>query len=258
MKNITISVLVLWFIACNYQHEPAKSDKIISQSMQGNEFNESWFAQRRAEMTELIASYSIDSPVTDKRVLDAMSTVARHKFVPEHLKPQAYADGPLPIGYNQTISQPYIVAYMTQMLRLSQTDKVLEIGTGSGYQAAVLAEIVTEGHVYTMEIVKPLADNAKKLLSELGYKNITVKHGDGYEGWKEYAPFDAIIVTCAPDDVPQALIDQLKIDGRMAIPVGGIIQGFWSAQELILLRKTPTGLERQKAFDVRFVPMITK
>lgn len=220
------------------------------------ENDEKYYTQKRREMVDLIANYPASHRVGDHRVLNAMSKVPRHLFVPDYLKNQAYADGPLPIGHNQTISQPYIVGYMTQILELKETDKVLEIGTGSGYQAAILAEVVTKGQVYTIDIVKSLAETAKKLLFELGYKNITVKHGNGYEGWDEYAPFDAIIVTCAPDNVPSALVDQLKIGGRMAIPVGDVIRGLWGAQELVMLKKTDNGLVRQKEFDVRFVPMV--
>jgi protein-L-isoaspartate(D-aspartate) O-methyltransferase len=214
------------------------------------------FEEKRKYMTELIADYPGGYPVTDAKVLAAMSKVPRHEFVPEYLQPQAYDDGPLPIGYGQTISQPYIVAYMTQMLQLRETDKILEIGTGSGYQAAVIAEIVTKGHVYTIDIVEPLVLNARKVLTELGYKNITVRYADGYKGWPEHAPFDAVIVTCAPDDVPQALVDQLKEGGHMAIPVGEKVGIFWGAQELFLLKKTKDGLKRERHFAVRFVPMV--
>lgn len=185
--------------------------------------------------------------VSDKRVLAAMRKVPRHEFVPEDMKRYAYDDRPLPIGAEQTISQPYIVALMTELLGLKGDEKVLEIGTGSGYQAAVLAEIVKE--VYTIEIVESLAKTAEERLDGMGYKNVTVKFGDGYKGWVEHAPFDGVIVTCAPDHIPQPLIDQLKIGGRMVIPVGARFQ------ELRLLTKIEGGMEEKSVIPVRFVPM---
>lgn len=187
--------------------------------------------------------------IKDKKVLSAFLNVERHKFVPNDYINQAYDDNPLPIGSGQTISQPYIVAYMTDILKLSGQEKVLEIGTGSGYQAAILAELCDS--VFTIEIFKGLGESAKKLLKELGYKNIFVKTGDGYKGWKEHAPFDAIIVTCAPTDIPKPLIEQLKEGGRMIIPVGKQ----W-VQELILLRKVKGKIEKKEVLPVRFVPMI--
>ena len=190
--------------------------------------------------------------ITDARVLSAMTRVPRHEFVPPGLRAQAYGDGPLPIGHDQTISQPYIVAFMTAALNPKPGDRVLEIGTGSGYQAAVLSSLVAE--VFSMEIVAPLAQRAEADLKRLGYGNVTVRAGDGTLGWPEAAPFDAIIVTCAPEQVPRALVDQLKVGGRMIIPVGRPL----GAQELYLLRKRPTGLETQAVLPVRFVPMVVK
>lgn len=188
-----------------------------------------------------------DRGIADERVLAAMRKVERHRFVPEKYQTEAYKDYPLPIGENQTISQPYIVGLMTDLLDLDGTEKVLEIGTGSGYQAAVLAELAAE--VYTIEIVEPLADQAVVLLRELGYKNITVRCGDGFAGWPELAPFDAIIVTCAPPKIPQPLIDQLALGGRLVIPVGNIYQ------ELILLERKENELVTTRIAPVRFVPM---
>lgn len=188
--------------------------------------------------------------ISDPRVLDAMARVPRHEFIPVGRRGEAYEDWPLPIGYGQTISQPYIVAFMTAALAPRPGDRVLEIGTGSGYQAAVLANLVAE--VYTLEIVEPLAQRAEADLKRLGYGNVKVRAGDGYQGWPEAAPFDAIIVTCAPEAVPQALVEQLKEGGRMIIPVGSQ----WGAQELYLLRKTATGMKRQGVLPVRFVPMV--
>lgn len=189
-----------------------------------------------------------DRGIGNSRVLAAMARVPRHAFVPESLRDQAYEDHPLPIGYDQTISQPFIVAFMTEQIDPKPTDKVLEIGTGSGYQAAILAELARE--VYTIEIVDPLARSAQAVLKRLGYTNITVRSGDGYRGWPEAAPFDAIIVTCAPDHVPQTLIDQLKDGGRMIIPVGAP-----GDQRLYILRKHEGSLETQAVMPVRFVPM---
>ncbi len=187
--------------------------------------------------------------IKDERVLSAMAKVPREEFVSADQRADAYEDGPLPIGYDQTISQPYIVAFMTEQLRPKPDDRVLEIGSGSGYQAAILAELVAD--VYTIEIVEPLAKTAEATLQRLGYKNVHLKVGDGYQGWPEEAPFDAIIVTCAPDKVPQPLIDQLKDSGRMVIPVG---ERF--AQQLYLLEKRKGQLTESATLPVRFVPML--
>lgn len=211
------------------------------------EIEESKYAGLREDMvkTQIEAR-----DVKDKRVLRAMRKVERHKFVPKQLRLLAYTDRPLPIGEGQTISQPYIVALMTELLELEGGEKVLEIGTGSGYQAAILAELCA--HVYTIEILEPLAKNAKALLQKLGYENITVKCGDGFLGWEEYAPFDAIIVTCAPPDVPPPLFGQLKEGGRMVIPVGEFFQ------ELRLIEKKDGKAITQDIIPVRFVPMLRK
>jgi len=186
--------------------------------------------------------------ITDARVLAAMAKVPREEFVPAESRAGTYEDGPLPIGYAQTISQPYIVAFMTQQLRPKPSDRVLEVGTGSGYQAAILAELASE--VYSIEIVEPLARTAETILQRLGYKNVHLKTGDGYKGWPEMAPFDAIIVTCAPDKIPQPLVDQLKDNGRMVIPVGDRF-----AQQLYLLEKKNGQLKQSATLPVRFVPM---
>lgn len=187
--------------------------------------------------------------ITHAATLRAMTRVLRHELVPPEVRSLAYADSPLPIGHQQTISQPYIVAFMTQALDPKPGDHVLEIGTGSGYQAAVLAELVHS--VYTIEIVTPLATRAKADLARLGYTNIFVRAGDGYRGWPEAAPFDAIIVTCAPEQIPAPLIEQLKAGGRMIIPVGA--NG--GRQELILLEKEGEKLKQRVVLPVRFVPM---
>jgi len=203
-----------------------------------------------SERNSMVESQIIRRGVKNEHVLAAIRKVPRHEFVPAEEKNHAYFDEPLPIGEDQTISQPYIVAYMTEQLNLKKTDKVLEIGTGSGYQAAVLAEIADS--VFTIEIVDVLAKRAEKTLTELGYKNVYVKSGDGYAGWGEHAPFDAIIITAAPPKIPQPLIDQLKIGGRLIAPVGKIFQ------ELVLLKKTEKGIKKNKLLPVRFVPMTGK
>ena len=187
--------------------------------------------------------------IKDKKVLDVMGKIPRHLFVDEHLKDKAYADYPLPIGEGQTISQPYVVALMTEALMLKSTDKVLEIGTGSGYQAAVLAEIVRE--VYTIEIRKSLADMAAKRLRGLGFKNVKVKYADGYFGWEEYAPFDAIIITAAANHIPIPLIKQLKEGGRLIIPLGSMVY----YQVMTLATKQKGELDVVQMGSVAFVPM---
>lgn len=186
--------------------------------------------------------------IKDKRVLEAIYKVERHKFVPLELEHLAYEDRPLPIGEGQTISQPYIVALMTELLKLSGKEKILEIGTGSGYQAAILAQLGKE--VYSIEILPGLAKKAERLLKKLGYTNVKVKCGDGYLGWPQFAPFDCIIVTCAPSEIPSTLIEQLADNGRMVIPVGN------QFQELKLLEKKHNKLETRDVIPVRFVPMI--
>jgi protein-L-isoaspartate(D-aspartate) O-methyltransferase len=201
------------------------------------------------KLRELMVSAQIEARgVKNRKVLDAMRKVERHKFVPKNYMNSAYEDYPLPIGEGQTISQPYIVALMTEVLDPDITKKVLEIGTGSGYQAAVLAE--TFQSVYSIEIVEVLGKRAEKTLAELGYSNVKVKIGDGYKGWKEYAPFDAIIVTCAPSHIPQPLKDQLAEGGRMVIPVGEKFD-----QQLVLLTKEKSVLKQKAIIPVIFVPM---
>ena len=206
---------------------------------------ESFEAQRH----RMVSRQIIARGIKDKNVIRAMRLVKRHLFVPEEYISMAYNDTPLPIGYEQTISQPYIVAYMTEILDLKSSDRVLEIGTGSGYQASVLAEICDS--VYTIEIVTQLGDRARALLKDLGYKNIVVKTGDGYKGWPEHAPFDVIIVTCSPTHIPAPLEEQLADGGRMIIPVGEKY-----AQNLVYLVKEKGKLKRKAVLPVRFVPMV--
>ncbi|MBC7287415.1 MAG: protein-L-isoaspartate(D-aspartate) O-methyltransferase [Armatimonadetes bacterium] len=203
------------------------------------------YAQQRNRMVDMLVRMGY---VSDERVIKALRSVPRHLFVPSSLRSEAYVDTPLPIGHDQTISAPSIVAKMTELLEPKPDHVVLEIGTGSGYQAAVLAELVR--HVYTIEIIPELAESARKRLQQLGYKNVTVKCGDGYRGWPEHAPFDGIIVTCAPTDIPQPLVEQLKEGGRMVIPVGEL----W-AQELYLLVKEHGRIVKRAVLPVVFVPM---
>ena len=203
------------------------------------------FEEKRKAMVE---QQIVARGINDQHVIAAMLKVKRHLFVPNNVKQLACRDSPLPIGYGQTISQPYIVAFMTEALALKKEDRVLEIGTGSGYQAAILAEIVEE--VYTIEIVEPLAGQARERLEKLGYGNIVVKYGDGYRGWKQEAPFDAVIVTAAPEKIPEELIHQLKVGGRMVVPVGSFFQ------ELYLLTKEENEILKKPLLPVRFVPMV--
>lgn len=204
--------------------------------------------ERRAERHAMVEEQIAARGVYDPRVLAAMRAVPRHRFVPPSEQRDAYADWPLPIGAGQTISQPFIVGYMSDLVDLSPEERVLEIGTGCGYQAAVLGQLAKE--VYTIEIVPELAASAEQRLRELGYTNVHVRAGDGYRGWPEAAPFDAILVTAAPDHVPQPLIDQLALGGKLVIPVGGD----WS-QEIAVLTRTRSGVREERTLPVRFVPM---
>jgi protein-L-isoaspartate(D-aspartate) O-methyltransferase len=232
MLRITGTSLLFIFLltACSYSQEKMK---------------DSYDKQRLEMVRKQIESRG----VWDKDVLHAMRVVERHRFVPEAYRSSAYGDHPLPIGDGQTISQPYIVALMTASLDLSGDDRVLEVGTGSGYQAAILAELCDS--VFSVEIFESLYERSKKLLKKLGYENIFLRHGDGYKGWAEHAPFDAIIVTCAPTHIPTALSDQLAEGGRMVIPTGNEYY-----QELILIKKKKGILKREEIIPVRFVPMI--
>lgn len=229
--NITLlQVMMFLLLSCSGQSEPDDTDLK--------------YTQYRLRMVETQIERR---HIMDRQVLEAMRTVPRHLFVPREYRAEAYRDGPLPIGKGQTISQPYIVAIMTELLAIDSTSKVLEIGTGSGYQAAVLAEI--SDSVYTIEIIPELAQRADRLLDSLGYVDIHVKAGDGYLGWPEAAPFDAIIVTAAAPRIPEPLVEQLKTGGRMVIPVGDF------SQELMLLTKSDDGVVEKSIIPVRFVPM---
>ena len=207
---------------------------------------DNWQALRQQMVDTQIRARQVQS----ESVLQAMARVPRHLFVPESLRPYAYEDRPLPIGREQTISQPYIVGYMTDVLQLEPSHRVLEIGTGSGYQAAVLAEIAT--HVYSIEIVPELADGARRALTESGYRNVDVRTGNGYLGWPDRAPFDRIIVTAAPPTIPNALVDQLAVGGIMVVPVGT------DYQEIAIISRSATGTTETRTIGVRFVPMVTR
>lgn len=234
-RIVKIFLLGILLSACR----PANDKSIDSKTVQDPYF------QKRYQMVEQQIQWR---GIKDTLVLNAMRKVPRHLFVPDYIKDQAYVDSPLPIGEGQTISQPYIVAFMTEALNLKGGERVLEIGTGSGYQAAVLAEIAKE--VFTIEIIQSLGNRAEQILKQLGYSNIHVRIGDGYRGIPEQAPFDAIIVTAAPGHIPQPLVDQLKKGGRMIIPVGDLYQ------ELILITRKPDGtIKKQSVLPVRFVPM---
>jgi protein-L-isoaspartate(D-aspartate) O-methyltransferase len=231
-----------FFSYCN----SVNSQTVDRQTQRKNTAKDEYKRERREMVEQHIRARGIEN----ESVLRAMMKVPRHKFVPESLIKRAYIDSPLPIGLDQTISQPFIVAYMTEAADISKKDKVLEIGTGSGYQAAILGELARE--VYTIEIIPELAEQSKQLLQQLDYKNIFVKTGNGYLGLPEQAPFDAIIVTAAPDEIPQVLIDQLAVGGKMVIPVGK------TNQEMVVIKKTKKGVTEKRTMQVRFVPMTGK
>lgn len=235
-KNISFYLQLTMLLACvNAEGQSVEDDTLFYQLL------------RHA----MIENQIIDRGVSDERVIKAMNDVPRHLFVKESLRDLAYADGPLPIGYNQTISQPYIVAYMTEILQPDTHHIVLEVGTGSGYQAAILSKLVN--HVYSIEIIPELGKEAANRLDKLGYDNVTVKIGDGYNGWEEHSPFDRIIVTAAPEQIPKKLVDQLKSGGLMVLPVGKTSFG----QDMRVVKKDKTGqVTTQETIPVRFVPMI--
>jgi protein-L-isoaspartate(D-aspartate) O-methyltransferase len=233
MSFVTTIIFLAMTFSCSGNHD--QSGQAVSSE------------ELRKMRQEMVKRQIVARGIKDPQVLKAMNKVERHEFVLPGDERHAYDDGPLSIGEGQTISQPYIVAIMTELGHIGTESKVLEIGTGSGYQAAILGEIAKE--VYTIEIIESLGSRARTLLEKQGYKNIHVRIGDGYKGWPEAQPFDAILVTAAPDHVPQPLVDQLKVGGRMVIPVGEFYQ------ELEVITKTPSGMERQKIIPVRFVPM---
>jgi len=257
MKNVSsliLSVAILGIflmirnntIARNYSSFNIQ-DTITTDTL---EWNRPRFAERKQERAQMVREHIQERGIKDKKVLNAMRHVPRHLFVPKNLERHAYINHPLPIGNNQTISQPFIVGYMTAMLELKAGEKVLEIGTGSGYQAAILSEITP--YVYTIEIVKPLGEQARSRFKELGYNTIRVKIGDGYKGWPEFLPFDAIILTAALEKIPEPLINQLKPGGILLAPVGGSDE----VQYLTKVTKDKKGkLHFERQIPVRFVPM---
>ena len=238
--SLLLGIALVVTSSCSNADEPPATAAPISES-------DALTAARQAMVNHQLKASGRD--ITNERVLRAMAEVPRHEFVPASLRHEAYRDSPLPIGHQQTISQPFIVAFMTEQLDPRPTDKILEIGTGSGYQAAILAKLVKE--VYSIEIVEPLALQATQTLQRLDFENVHVKAGDGYQGWPDHAPFDAIIVTCAPDHIPKPLVDQLKEGGRMMIPVGKT----FAVQELYLLEKHDGKIVQKAILPVRFVPM---
>lgn len=227
-----------------------KRDAVTAMGGLNAVIDEDTFAHQRKRMVEEQIAYR---GVTDKAVLEAIETVPRHLFIPEDNRAYSYYDMPVPIGHGQTISQPYIVAFMTELLKVGKDDVVLEIGTGSGYQAAILSKLAKQ--VYTIEIVEELGKEAGKRLKAMGYNNVDVWIGDGYKGWPEHAPFDAIIVTAAAEHIPQPLVDQLKPGGRLVIPVGGV----YEVQDLLLITKDASSkVVKESIIPVRFVPLIRK
>lgn len=253
----TIFIFIILFTAGICFSEKAKSSPNLNLKSQDtiNNRQPGDFTERLGERNKMVNEISSHfyMPVRNRAVLEALRRVPRHKFVPAELQNRAYDNTPLAIGYGQTISQPIIVAHMTELLEIDPGDKILEIGTGSGYQSAVLAELTK--NVFTIEIVPELSNQAAATLMRLGYNSIKTKIGDGYEGWEEYAPFDGIIVTCAPEDIPQALVNQLNPGGVIVIPVGEKN----NTQTLIVVRKAINGsIFTEKQFPVRFVPMTGK
>lgn len=241
MRNVRINIIKLVLIICFICFWGCNESKNKIQLTT----SDTVFQEKRKLMVE---EQIKKRDIKDSLIIKAFLKVPRHQFVPKKYRKFSYKDSPLPIGKGQTISQPYIVAFMTQVLNLSKTDKVLEIGTGSGYQAAILGEL--SDSVYTIEIIESLGNRASKLLREMGYNNVKVKIGDGYHGWKKYAPFDAIIVTCAPTEIPDDLKNQLIEGGRIIIPVGSFYQN------LVYLKKVNNKIKKEKVFPVRFVPMV--
>jgi protein-L-isoaspartate(D-aspartate) O-methyltransferase len=251
---LLIAGLGIWVIFTGTEPQPIQTlpspgsiDTVVADTL---EWHRPRFSERQEERNQLVEQGIRKQGVTDPQVLDAMRNVPRHLFVPQNYQDYAYQNRPLPIGHEQTISQPYIVGYMTVMLDLQAGEKVLEIGTGSGYQAAILSELTP--HVFTIEIVEPLGEQAITRFDKLGYKTIETKIGDGYKGWPKHAPFDAIILTAAPDEIPQPLIDQLKPGGILVAPVGSTSE----TQYLTKITKSADGrVHRQRNLPVRFVPM---
>ena len=242
---------MLLLLSC-FSCSSASQERAAGKGKEQSELNQS--AQQvdsagwKKEARRMVKNQLVKRGITDQRVLKAMENTPRHLFMPAIYRHFAYYYGPMPIGEENTISQPYIVAIMTELLQLKGEEKVLEIGTGSGYQAAILSQVADT--CYSIELIKTLSDKASAILKKLGYNNVVVKCADGYKGWPEHAPFDRIIITAAPEEVPQALVDQLKVNGRMVVPVGK------TYQELLLITKTEKGIKKKSIIPVRFVPMV--
>lgn len=244
-RTLRSFLLIVFLLPCSFPFPPLGGSELRPARFPADSAESPATRESRGRMVQ---EQIIARGIRDPRLLEALRKIPRHRFVPPEMQPLAYQDTPLPIGLGQTISQPYVVAFMTEALELKPQDRVLEIGTGSGYQAAVLSLLVRE--VYSMEIVERLGKEAEARLKEMRYNNVRVRIGNGYRGWPEAAPFDAIIVTAAPEDVPPALVEQLRVGGRMVVPVGRF------EQDLIRIRRAPKGLERENLLPVRFVPMV--
>lgn len=243
-KLLILVIFLFMQNSCSNGPQKSAENKNGSNSNSQDMINDGW----KKEAENMVNSQIISRGIKDEKVIKVMKNTPRHLFIPGQLIAEAYEDGPLPIGEGQTISQPYIVAIMTELLELKGHESVLEIGTGSGYQAAILAQLTDT--CYTIEIINVLAESADARLKKLGYKNVVVKCGDGYKGWPEHAPFDCIIITAAPESIPEKLLEQLKTGGRMVVPVGRYYQ------DLLLIIKTPQGIIKKKIIPVRFVPMV--
>lgn len=242
---LTVIISTLIHTSCNHGINSTNINQVKESKHYFQDESNDWWKKKAKQM---VLNQIIARGITDQNVINAMKNTPRHLFVPANFVDQAYDDNPLPIGENQTISQPYIVALMTELLQLKGNEKVLEIGTGSGYQAAILSQLVDT--CYSIELIEVLAETAGSLLQQLNYTNVVVKCGDGYKGWPEHAPFDCIIITAAPEQIPEKLVEQLKIGGTMVLPVGKFYQ------QLIFITKTEKGISKQTIAAVRFVPMV--
>jgi protein-L-isoaspartate(D-aspartate) O-methyltransferase len=240
-----VCLLIFIHFSCTSASRQA-DQKNKSDSLQSEQNDDS--SRWKSKAKKMVEDQMVSRGIKDKKVLQALENTPRHLFVPKTLQDFAYADRPLPIGQGQTISQPYIVAIMTELLELKGDEKVLEIGTGSGYQAAILSQLVDTCD--TIELISDLADQASALLKRQGYDNVVAKNGDGYKGWPEHAPFDCIIITAAPEEIPEKLVEQLKPGGRMVVLVGKLFQ------QLLLITKTEKGIKKKNIIPVRFVPMV--
>lgn len=244
--NVLLLLIIISFSCLSSTQKGDQTNKMAREQRYSEQSADTLLWKKKAET--MVEEQLIKRGISDRRLLEVMENTPRHLFVPPSFREYAYHDGPLSIGEEQTISQPYVVAIMTESLRLKGDERVLEIGTGSGYQAAILSPLVDT--CYTIELIESLANKASGLLKELGYHNVVVRAGDGYQGWPEHAPFDCIIITAAPEEIPPKLMEQLKIGGKMIVPVGKFYQ------ELKLVTKTEKGIKTKSIIPVRFVPMV--